>query len=133
MFRQYYPEGGWGCVILFVGVIMIILTTGFQISFSVLVKPAIWKFKPSLLSYISLSGLSITISKMLTPIFVAFCKVGYISRAFKFYKKRGFYNGKDKTFVEKVYKTYSSCWWISDIFRIIDESGFLRNCFFMQK
>ena len=76
IFRQYYPEGGWGCVIVFVGVIMMILTRGFQLSFGVLVRPAIWKFKPSLISFVSLSCVSLTVTMMISPFVVAFCKVG---------------------------------------------------------
>ena len=76
IFRQYYPEGGWGCVIVFVGVIMMILTGGFQLSFGVLVRPAIWKFKPSLISFVSLSCVSLTVTMMLSPLVVSFCKVG---------------------------------------------------------
>ena len=75
IFRQYYPEGGWGCVILLVGVIMMFLTSGTQLSLGVLVRPAIWKFKPSLLSFVSLSGLSLSVSMALSPLVVAFCKV----------------------------------------------------------
>ena len=33
IFRQYYPEGGWGYVIIFVGLIMTMLTQGFHLSF----------------------------------------------------------------------------------------------------
>ena len=75
IFRQYYPEGGWGCVIILVGVIMIILTTGLQLSLSVLIKPAVWKFKASHLSFVSLSGTSLALSMILSPLVVAFCKV----------------------------------------------------------
>ena len=75
IFRQYYPEGGWGCVILLVGVIMVILTSGIQLSLGMLVRPATWKFKPSLLSYVSLSGFSLSVSMALSPLVVAFCKV----------------------------------------------------------
>ena len=35
IFRQYYPEGGWGYVIIFVGLIMTMLTQGFNLSFGV--------------------------------------------------------------------------------------------------
>ena len=75
VFRQYYPEGGWGCVILLTGLVMTILTTGFQMTFSVLVKPAVWKFQPSMLSFLSLTGLSCSVSMILSPLTVSFCKV----------------------------------------------------------
>ena len=75
VFRQYYPEGGWGCVIVLVGLIMTILTTGFQMSFCVLLKPAVWKFQPSMLSFLSLTGLSCSVSMILAPLTVSFCKV----------------------------------------------------------
>lgn len=75
IFRQYYPEGGWGCVILLVGLIMVLLTSGIQLSLGVLVRPATWKFKPSLISFVSLSGFSLSVSMALSPLVVAFCKV----------------------------------------------------------
>ena len=73
--RQYYPEGGWGCVILLVGLIMVLLTSGIQLSLGVLVRPATWKFKPSLISFVSLSGFSLSVSMALSPLVVTFCKV----------------------------------------------------------
>ena len=75
VFRQYYPEGGWGWVIVLVGVTMLIQTTGFQLSFGVLFKPAIWKFKPSHLSFVFLSGISLSTSMLISPLVVALCKV----------------------------------------------------------
>ena len=75
IFRQYYPEGGWGCVILLVGLIMVLLTSGIQLSLGVLVRPATWKFKPSLISFVSLSGFSLSVSMALSPLVVTFCKV----------------------------------------------------------
>lgn len=75
VFRQYYPEGGWGCVIVLVGLIMTIITSGTQMSFCVLVKPAVWKFQPSLLSIHCLAGLSISVTFILAPLTVSVCKV----------------------------------------------------------
>ena len=60
LFRQYYPEGGWGWVVVFVGALMIAFTQvwnicssvhiyptsqGIHLSFGVLVKPAVWRFR----------------------------------------------------------------------------------------
>ena len=75
VFRQYYPEGGWGWVLVVVGLLMTILTAGFQLSFGVLLRPAVWKFKPSLLSFLSLAGLSSSVSLGLSPLAVSLCKV----------------------------------------------------------
>ena len=75
VFRQYYPEGGWGCVIVLVGLLMTLLTAGFQMSFGVLLKPAVWKFRPSRLSFLFLAGLSRSVSLILAPLTVSVCKV----------------------------------------------------------
>ena len=87
IFRQYYPEGGWGCVILLMGLIMVLLTSGIQLSLGVLVRPATWKFKPSLISFVSLSGFSLSLSMALSPLVVAFCKVTkkFIGPKFSFF------------------------------------------------
>ena len=74
IFRQYYPEGGWGYVIVFVGIIMTMLTQGFHLSFGVLVKPTIWRFRPTLFSFVSLAGASMSLSMFLSPFIIAFCK-----------------------------------------------------------
>ena len=74
IFRQYYPEGGWGYVIIFVGLIMTMLTQGFHLSFGVLVKPAIYRFRPSLFSFVSLGAASKALSMFLSPFVIAFCK-----------------------------------------------------------
>ena len=58
-----------------VGVLMTSLTAGLQLAAGVLVRPATWKFKPSLVSFVSLSGLSLAVSMALSPLVVAFCKV----------------------------------------------------------
>ena len=58
-----------------VGVVMTSLTAGLQLAAGVLVRPATWKFKPSLVSFVSLSGLSLAVSMALSPLVVAFCKV----------------------------------------------------------
>ena len=75
VFRQYYPEGGWGWVLVLAGLLMTLLTAGFQLSFGVLVRPAVWKFQPSLLSFLSLAGLSSSVSLGLAPLAVSLCKV----------------------------------------------------------
>ena len=57
LFRQYYPEGGWGWVVVFVGAAMLAFTKvsifkflqalfqGIHLSFGVLIKPAVWRFR----------------------------------------------------------------------------------------
>ena len=52
---------------------MTMLTQGFHLSFGVLVKPAIWRFRPSLFSFVSLAGASRALSMFLSPFILAFC------------------------------------------------------------
>ena len=99
VFRQYYPEGGWGCVILLTGLLMTLLTTGFQMSFSVLVKPAVWKFQPSLLSFLSLTGLSSSVSMVLSPLTVSFCKVRF--QQFEFKTRHGGQKMQQRIFIPR--------------------------------
>lgn len=99
IFRQYYPEGGWGCVILLVGLIMVLLTSGLQLCLGVLVRPATWKFKPSLISFVSLSGFSLSVSMALSPLVVTFCKVfNKISSEFSLSTNFSIYSSSSKTF-----------------------------------
>jgi hypothetical protein len=43
--RRYYPEGGWGYIILFVGIVVNLLTHGIQMSFGITVDTICWKFR----------------------------------------------------------------------------------------
>lgn len=45
--RRYYPEGSWGWVIIFVGVVVNVLTHGLQLSAFALLMPAGERFKVS--------------------------------------------------------------------------------------
>lgn len=45
--RRYYPEGSWGWVIIFVGVVVNVLTHGLQLSAFALLMPASERFKVS--------------------------------------------------------------------------------------
>lgn len=43
--RHYYPEGGWGWVIIVCTVLVHILNHGLQLSYTQLITPAVGKFK----------------------------------------------------------------------------------------
>lgn len=43
--RRYYPEGGWGYIILGVGIIVNVLTHGMQVSFGIFLDTICIKFK----------------------------------------------------------------------------------------
>lgn len=43
--RRYYPEGGWGWIILFVGVVVNVLTHGLQLCATSFLVPAGQRFK----------------------------------------------------------------------------------------
>jgi len=46
LWQHYYPEGGWGWVVVTVSVLVHILTHGLQLSFAVLITPLAAKFPP---------------------------------------------------------------------------------------
>ncbi|CAB3360461.1 Hypothetical predicted protein [Cloeon dipterum] len=46
LWQHYYPEGGWGWVIVAVSVLVHVLTHGLQLSFALLISPLVTKFPP---------------------------------------------------------------------------------------
>lgn len=44
LYRHYYPEGGWGIVIIIVGILVQTLTHGLQLAFGVFLMPTMKKF-----------------------------------------------------------------------------------------
>lgn len=46
LWQHYYPEGGWGWVVVTVSVLVHVLTHGLQLSFAMLISPIAAKFPP---------------------------------------------------------------------------------------
>lgn len=46
LWQHYYPEGGWGWVVVTVSVLVHVLTHGLQLSFAMLISPIATKFPP---------------------------------------------------------------------------------------
>lgn len=68
--RHYYPEGGWGWVIIVVTVLVHILNHGLQLSYTQLITPAVEKFKTR---PVHVAGKSTTILSSLRRILRAKC------------------------------------------------------------
>jgi len=75
-FRQhYYPEGGWGWVIIICAAIVQIFTSGIQLSFGILYIHILKVFGPeSVMSSAWVGVLCLSLSFGLTPVLVAFCR-----------------------------------------------------------
>jgi len=74
IFQHYYPEGGWG-VVLMVAVIMVqMMVHGLVLSFGVIVPKIIRRFRASIIETGFLGALSLTISLLISPITISFCR-----------------------------------------------------------
>jgi hypothetical protein len=68
LWQHYYPEGGWGWVIILCSVLVHILTHGLQLSFSVMILPMQNKFQ---ITHIQ-AGKCYTLYYVINNIFVSF-------------------------------------------------------------
>ncbi|CAL8110037.1 unnamed protein product [Orchesella dallaii] len=73
--QHYYPEGGWGYVVLATCTICHVLTCGFQLSFGILWHAILDKFGSELhLISCWLGAVSLGISLLFSPVWVSICK-----------------------------------------------------------
>ncbi|XP_071051671.1 monocarboxylate transporter 12-like isoform X1 [Onthophagus taurus] len=73
--RHYYPEGGWGWVIVACSLLVHVLNHGIQVSSSQLVLPASTKFK-TLPVHVAgwLGAVSTGVALLISPVTIAFCR-----------------------------------------------------------
>ncbi|XP_044739850.1 monocarboxylate transporter 10-like [Chrysoperla carnea] len=73
--QHYYPEGGWGWIIVFVAMIVQILTHGLHLAWGVLLIETLKKFPKA--SYVDtgwLGALSTGVALLVSPVTIAFCR-----------------------------------------------------------
>jgi cyanate permease len=74
IFQHYYPEGGWGVVLMLAVILVQLLVHGLVLSYGVLVPKIIRRFKASVIEAGFVGGLSLSISLLISPITISFCR-----------------------------------------------------------
>ena len=74
LFRQYYPEGGWGYLILLTYLLVNVLTDGFVLGSLVLTKPMTWIFHLTDYQLLFLWVCPVSVALLISPIATSFCK-----------------------------------------------------------
>ncbi|XP_062536920.1 monocarboxylate transporter 12-like isoform X3 [Armigeres subalbatus] len=72
--RRYYPEGGWGWIVVVVGVMVHTMTHGIQLSYGLLLGYTMLYFGKSFTDTGWLGALSTAIALFISPITIAVCK-----------------------------------------------------------
>lgn len=74
IFQHYYPEGGWGLVLLCCVVLVQCMVHGLVLSYGVLVPRVGRRFRISLVETGWLGSLSPSVSLLISPVTIAFCR-----------------------------------------------------------
>lgn len=72
--QHYYPEGGWGYVVLAVSFIVQCISHGLHMSIGVLVTFIVKEFHQDLLYAGMIASLSLSAGLFISPIAIAFCR-----------------------------------------------------------
>ncbi|XP_050098843.1 monocarboxylate transporter 12-like isoform X3 [Anopheles aquasalis] len=72
--RRYYPEGGWGWVVIVVGILVHTLTHGLQLSYGPLMGAVMRSFDKPITDTGWLGALSTAVALFISPITIAVCK-----------------------------------------------------------
>nr|XP_029717524.1 monocarboxylate transporter 12-like isoform X3 [Aedes albopictus] len=72
--RRYYPEGGWGWIVVVVGVMVHTMTHGIQLSFGLLLGYTMLYYGKSYTDTGWLGALSTAVALFISPITIAVCK-----------------------------------------------------------
>ena len=74
LFRQYYPEGGWGYIVLIAFTLVTILSQGLVLGAGILTKPTIWLYRTSQYQVLLLWVSPLSVSYTVSPLAARFCK-----------------------------------------------------------
>ncbi|XP_065339099.1 monocarboxylate transporter 10-like isoform X3 [Cloeon dipterum] len=75
LWQHYYPEGGWGWVIVAVSVLVHVLTHGLQLSFALLISPLVTKFPQHDETNAGWVGaMSTAVALFVSPVTISFCR-----------------------------------------------------------
>ncbi|XP_076244984.1 uncharacterized protein LOC143185682 [Calliopsis andreniformis] len=72
--RHYYPEGGWGHVIVMVSIFVQVICHGLQLSSGVLLTPSMEKFHEDVGHAGWLGAMSTGVALLVSPVTIAFCR-----------------------------------------------------------
>jgi len=74
IFQHYYPEGGWGIVLLIVVILVQIILHGLLLSYGVLLAKVVRRFRVSHFQSGVLGCLPLSISLLVSPLTVSYCR-----------------------------------------------------------
>ncbi|XP_072744467.1 uncharacterized protein [Anoplolepis gracilipes] len=72
--KHYYPEGGWGCVIVIVTILVHIISHGLQLASGLLISPTMVQFQQTIENAGWLGAMSTGVALLVSPVTIAFCR-----------------------------------------------------------